>query len=207
MKLLPQIQFITSPSRLNTIENQVEKACENGISFVQLRLKNTEENLFIDTAYKIKEICKKFKTILIINDNVNIARIIEADGVHLGKTDMNPNEARAILGNNAIIGATADNFEYIEQISGFPIDYIGLGPFAYTKTKENISKILGLQGYSEIIKKCKEKNINIPIYAIGGIKTEDIQELKTTGIHGIAVSSLISNSANIEKTVHDILKL
>ena len=204
MKILPKIQFITSPSKFYSIEEQVEKACSAGIKFIQLRLKNTEENNFIKTALKIKEICRKFSSLLIINDNVKIAQIIEADGVHLGKTDMHPSQARIMLGSKAIIGATADNFEYIKQIADFPIDYIGLGPFAFTQTKENISEILGFSGYSEILNKCASENIDIPIYAIGGIKTVNIEQLMKTGIHGIAISSLISNSQNIEKTVNEI---
>jgi thiamine-phosphate pyrophosphorylase len=132
----------------------------------------------------------------IINDNVYLAKKMDADGVHLGLTDMSVLEARQILGETKIIGGTANTFEDVLQRTVENCDYIGLGPFQFTATKEKLSPILGLEGYRSIIEKMKAKNIQIPIYAIGGIALESVESLMETGIHGIAVSGVITQSEN-----------
>jgi len=121
---------------------------------------------------------------------------IEADGVHLGKTDMNPNEARDILGKNFIIGSTCNTYKDIENLKNTPIDYIGLGPFRFTETKKNISPVLGIEKYELIVKQCVASNIRIPIVAIGGITADDILPILQTGVKGIAVSSAILQAEN-----------
>jgi thiamine-phosphate pyrophosphorylase len=150
----------------------------------------------------------RFDAKLIINDNVTLAHEILADGVHLGKTDMKPDEARSILGENFIIGGTANTFDDIYFLQSEEVDYIGLGPFRFTTTKEKLSPILGIEGYERIIKKCREENVSIPIIAIGGIKSEDVRELIKVGVYGVAVSSAINLSNNIGFSVKEFfLKL
>ena len=123
-----------------------------------------------------------------------------ADGVHLGLNDMSIPEARNILGKTKIIGGTPTLLKILLQKTAEGCDYIGLGPFRYTKTKRNLSPILGIEGYRTILEKTKAKNIDIPIYAIGGILLDDIESLIETGIHGIAVSSLITKNDNWHAT-------
>jgi thiamine-phosphate pyrophosphorylase len=130
-----------------------------------------------------------------------LAKQIVADGVHLGLSDMNIAEARAILGKTKIIGATANTFEDIIYQINSGCDYIGLGPFQYTKTKKNLSQILGLEGYHSIITQLKDSQIEIPIYAIGGITLENVNALMETGIHGIAVSGIITQSNQKNKLI------
>lgn len=149
----------------------------------------------------MKEICRRHGALFLVNDNVDIALELDADGVHLGKEDMNPLEARKILGYTKIIGGTCNTFEDVVARFRQQVDYIGLGPFTYTSTKKRLSPILGIEGYRNILDACRKAGIHIPIHAIGGIRENDIQPILSTGVTGIALSSLLKNSDDItEKT-------
>jgi thiamine-phosphate pyrophosphorylase len=192
MKLISKLHFIT------TNEVAAEQACRGGVNWIQLRLKDVEYEQLKSTALKVQEVCKKYRATFIINDDVQLAWEINADGVHLGKEDMAPDMARAILGDNAIIGCTANTFEDIIQSAGYPIDYIGLGPFRFTATKKNLSPVLGVEGYKRIINVLKKIPGNFPvIVGIGGITVDDIPDLAATGLSGIAVSGAIGNADDI----------
>ena len=156
-----------------------------------MRVKDKSFSEYLAIAKEVKLICDKFKTTLIINDNVEICNSINAHGVHLGKNDLSIIEARKILGNEKIIGGTANTLEDIIQLQKDGVDYIGFGPYKFTNTKKNLSKILGIEGYSQIP---KILNSQIPIIAIGGIQLKDTKQLMNTGIYGIAVSSAINLS-------------
>lgn len=187
-------------SRLHYITDDpahVEKACEGGVDWIQLRIKNKDEAEWETIAAETKIICRNHHATLIINDYVKLAKTIGADGVHLGKEDMPPDEARALLGPGFIIGGTANTFEDIQRLALLKVDYIGLGPFRFTQTKTNLSPILGLQGYVDLMKKSAAENITVPIIAIGGIQLNDTGELLNSGVYGIAVSSAITEPANI----------
>ena len=171
---------------------QARLACEGGADWVQLRMKNRAYSDWKETALRTQEVCKKFGTTFIINDNAQIALEIEADGVHLGKTDFSPIEAREMLGGKFIIGGTSNTFEDVLFLHEAKVNYIGLGPFRFTKTKKNLSPILGLEGYQSILQQYKMANLSLPIIAIGGINLDDVAILKANYLHGIAVSSLIN---------------
>jgi thiamine-phosphate pyrophosphorylase len=132
---------------------------------------------------------------------VYLAQQLAADGVHLGLSDMKIEEARSLLGKTKIIGGTANTFEDVLQRFQEGCDYIGLGPFQFTETKAVLSPTLGISGYENIINKMKTQNIETPVYAIGGIQLEDIDELMKTGIHGIALSGLLTQSRNQKKLI------
>ncbi len=200
--MIARLQYITQDVESMSHQGLATIACSAGVDWVQLRVKNTSYNEWLDIALKTELICRKYHAKLIINDNVHIAKIVKADGVHLGKTDMSPREARQVLGSNIIIGGTANTFEDIQQLSDTGVDYIGLGPFRFTSTKENLSPILGIEGYKSIIAQCRQNGITTPIIAIGGIKVEDVKQLIVTGIYGIAVSSAI----NLAPSTFDAVK-
>lgn len=187
-----------------------EEACKGGINWIQLRVKHRNDDDWKMIAEETKVICHRYGTKLIINDSVKLARLVNADGVHLGKEDMPPDEARKLLGPDFIIGGTANTFEDIERLAALKVDYIGLGPFRFTKTKDNLSALLGLQGYLDIMKECVTQHINVPVIAIGGIKLNDVEEILATGVYGVAVSSAISESGDIAATaqafIHRIKK-
>ncbi len=193
MKLISHFHYITKDIEGYSHAELAEFACKGCADWVQLRVKNKSYNDWLKIALETKSICKKHHAKLIINDNVYIAKEIEADGVHLGKEDMNPLEARKILGNDFIIGGTANTFEDVEMQMKFGCDYVGLGPFRYTSTKDRLSPILGMEGIGGIVAAFLGK---IPIIAIGGIRINDIKRLMNVAVHGIAVSSAINGSDN-----------
>lgn len=199
-----KLQYI---SQGQTIEEQlynIRQALDAGCDWIQMRFKNqTEKNTFA-LAESVKFLCEEYLANFIVNDNLYLAQQIAADGVHLGLTDMNIADARAILGNTKIIGGTANTFEDIENHIKNGCDYIGLGPYQFTKTKEKLSPILGLEGYQEILQKMKNNNLKTPIYAIGGITMEDVDQLMETGIHGIAVSGMITKSDKKKKLIQQL---
>ena len=180
-----------------------EIACKNGIRWIQLRVKNKSHEEWLQIAKEVKSVCDKYQAILIINDNVVIAKEVDAHGVHLGKKDMSVAEARKILGKDKIIGGTANTIVDIEHLQSAGVDYIGLGPYKFTSTKEKLNPILGLEGYSII----QQFNSTVPIIAIGGIKLEDVKSLMNTGIHGIAVSSVINLAEDKAKVISSFLEL
>nr|WP_314840073.1 thiamine phosphate synthase [uncultured Flavobacterium sp.] len=191
-----KLQYI---SQGNTVEEQlsnIRKALDNGCEWIQLRFKNASTAELFDVAETAKILCDVFSAYLIINDNVPLAQQLDADGVHVGLTDMNVAAARTILGREKIIGATANTFEDIQNHIENGCNYIGLGPFQFTATKEKLSPILGVEGYRIIIEKMKAKEIQIPIYAIGGIQLTNVESIMETGVHGIALSGLITQSEN-----------
>lgn len=182
----------------------IEAACKAGADWIQLRIKNAGREEIKKQAILAKEICKNYNATLLINDHPDIAHEIDADGVHLGKEDMHPSEARKLLGDKFIIGATANSLKDINRAIEAGADYIGLGPFRFTTTKEKLSPVLGLSGYTELISELKNTGSKLPpIIAIGGIKIEDTTSLMQTGIYGIAVSGEISNSQNKLKTISE----
>ncbi len=199
-----QLQYI---SQGNTVEEQlynIHKALDNGCDWIQMRFKKNYSDDAFTLAEAVKMLCKEYLATFIINDNVHLVKQLDADGVHLGLSDMKIEEARLILGNTKIIGGTANTFEDVLQRAAENCDYIGLGPFQFTATKQNLSPILGLEGYRSIIEKMKTKSIEIPIYAIGGIVLENVESLMETGIHGIAVSSLITQSENPSQLINQL---
>ncbi|MEN9909763.1 MAG: hypothetical protein RLZZ540_2912 [Bacteroidota bacterium] len=199
-----RLQYI---SQGNTIEAQlhnIQQALEHGCQWIQMRFKNATSEDTFTLAEAVKILCNKYSATFIINDNVPLALEIDADGVHLGLSDMKIANARAILGNQKIIGGTANTFEDIKKHVNQGADYIGLGPFRFTKTKEKLSPILGLEGYQNILSQLQEQQIKTPVYAIGGILTDDVESIIKTGIHGIAISGLITESDNKTKLITEL---
>ena len=191
--MISQLHYITQENEALSHLDCVKQACLNGADWIQLRIKNEPTSKVMELAKEAKDICSDYNTKLIINDYPEIALETNADGIHLGKKDMLPSEARKIIGDK-IIGGTANSTEDILFLIEQGIDYIGLGPFRFTSTKENLSPVLGLDGYQTIIETLKRDREDIPpIIAIGGIVLEDIHDLMLTGVHGVAISGTITN--------------
>ena len=159
-------------------------------------MKGASDEEVAEAAAQIQPLCHKHEAIFLLDDRVELAKSLNADGVHLGKNDMPVSEARQVLGEEFIIGGTANTFEDIERLASQGADYIGCGPFRFTTTKEKLSPVLGLEGYRRIVEQMGVKGINLPVVAIGGITFEDIPALMQTGIDGIAVSGAILNADN-----------
>lgn len=199
--MLSQVQYI---SQGNTAEEQlknIQSVLDKGYDWIQLRFKKQTEDVLIPVAEKVKMLCDQYKAIFIMNDHVSIAQSVDASGVHLGLEDASIANARSILGSNKIIGGTANTLSHVMQRIAEGCDYIGLGPFRFTTTKEKLSPVLGLEGYQTIIENLYQQGKNIPIYAIGGIEQDDIQSLMQIGLHGIAISGLLTKTDSPSKQI------
>lgn len=182
----------------------IEKVCREGANWVQLRLKNEEAGVLYKTAVSAKEICKDFGATLIINDHLEIAREMNADGVHLGKEDQCPLIARKLLGDDKIIGGTANTLDDCKSLIQKGVDYIGLGPYRFTDTKKKLSPILGPEGYKKLLLGLTSVERMTPIIAIGGITNNDVLELEDIGIHGVAMSGWLTENEDIKERIHFI---
>jgi thiamine-phosphate pyrophosphorylase len=191
--MFSKLQYISQGETIYQQIRNIHHALDKGCDWIQLRFKNGTEEQLIDLAEASKLLCDTYSATFIINDNPYLCQQVDADGVHLGLTDMSVKVVRTILDEFKIIGGTANTYEDVLRRFEENCDYIGLGPYKFTTTKQNLSPLLGLEGYQNILLKLKEENIQIPIYAIGGIEIEDVENLMKTGIHGIAVSGLITN--------------
>ncbi|MCM1138414.1 MAG: thiamine phosphate synthase [Duncaniella sp.] len=188
------LQFITHPSDKYSIPEEVQMVLEGGCKWIQLRMKDATDEEFRETALEIIPMCQESEAFLVFDDRVELAIELAVHGVHLGKNDMHPLEARELMGPGAIIGCTANTATDIIRLKGWDVDYVGLGPFRYTSTKSNLSPIIGLNGYTKIVNEVRGAEIELPIVAIGGITINDIEPLMKTGINGVAMSGAIINA-------------
>ena len=200
------VQFITHYTERYTYLDSVRIALEGGCRWIQLRMKEASPKDILPIAKEAMSLCRKYDATFIIDDFVELAKQIGADGVHLGKNDMPIAKARKILGKDFIIGGTANTFEDVQMLYKAGANYIGCGPFRFTTTKKNLSPILGLEGYQQIISLMKEHKISLPLVAIGGITKKDIPSLMQTGISGIALSGSILRSENPIEEMKEIIQ-
>lgn len=187
--------------RGKTLYEQVEKAIRGGVTFVQLREKNLDEVSFQSEALEIQELCRKYNIPFIINDNVEIAKKINADGVHVGQSDMKVGNVRAILGEDKILGVSAQTVEQALIAEKEGADYLGVGAVFPTGSKLDADDV-SLDTLKEI---CSA--VNIPVVAIGGIGAGNVLELENSGISGIAVISAIFAAENIESATRNLKEL
>lgn len=194
---------VTDRSWLNgqTLYEQVEQALEGGVSFLQLREKELEEQAFLEEAKVIQELCKKYQVPFLINDNVELAASIGADGVHVGQSDMAAGAAREKLGPDRIIGVSARTVEEALEAQRQGADYLGVGAVFPTGSKADAVEV-DHQVLKEI---CSA--VEIPVIAIGGIGRDNVDQLKGSGICGIAVISAIFAQNDIEAAARELRNL
>ena len=206
-KPISKLQYITQETEGLSHVEAAKNACEAGCDWVQLRIKHKAEEEVLQIAQEVKQICVQHQATFVMNDYVAVAKAVQADGVHLGKEDMLPVKAREILGEQVIIGGTGNTFEDVQKLAEAKVDYMGIGPFRFTTTKQKLSPILGLEGYQVLIEKCLDQNINIPIVAIGGIVAKDVAAIMQTGVHGIAVSGLLTQATNQHQLIQHLQEI
>ncbi len=199
-----KLQYISQGSTPKEQLDSIQSVLDAGCEWIQLRFKNASEKEFSIVAQQVKNRCESYKATFIINDNVELAKNIDAAGVHLGLQDMPVIQARAILREKKIIGGTANTLSDVLKRIHEQCDYIGLGPFRFTSTKSNLSPVLGLEGYKNIMNEVSKNKIQIPIYAIGGISIEDVEPILNSGIYGIATSGMITNHPNKKELLYTI---
>tara|TARA_B100000809_G_scaffold265794_1_gene325767 strand:- start:7161 stop:7802 length:642 start_codon:yes stop_codon:yes gene_type:complete len=200
--MIPKLHYISQGASIKEHLENIQQACQAGAELVQLRIKNYSEKKILKAAIEARKITEHFQTRLLINDHYKIAKEVKADGVHLGKSDSCPTEARKHLYSWQIIGGTANTLEDCKTLIDKKVDYIGLGPFQFTETKENLSPVLGTDGYLTILEELKTET---PIIAIGGIQVDNILDIMMTRVHGIAMSSAITKDFNVIPKINTFL--
>ena len=196
-----KLQYISQGSTPEEQFYNINSTLDAGCKWIQLCFKNCEKKQLINLTEKIKKLCSLYNSTLIINDNVDIAKIVDIHGVHLGLKDMPVRTAREILGEDKIIGGTANTLIDVLTRINEGCNYIGIGPYRFTTTKEKLSPILGLDGINRIMNTLTIEQRNVPVYAIGGIQHGDIDDILKTGVYGVAISGLITLSNNKKETI------
>ena len=191
---------VTDRAWLNgeTLESQVEKALKGGATFVQLREKELDEEMFLEEAKKIKKLCVEYHVPFVINDNVDIALKMDADGVHVGQSDMEAGDVRAKLGPDKIIGVSAQTVEQAILAEQRGADYLGVGAVFHTGSKADAEDV----SHETLTAICNA--VKIPVIAIGGITRDNVTELSGSGICGIAVISAIFAQKDIVSATKDL---
>lgn len=181
-----------------TLYEQVEKALKGGATFIQLREKELDTEHFLEEAKEIQKLCKKYQVPFVINDNVEIAAKIDADGVHVGQSDMEAGDVRAKLGPDKIIGVSAQTVEQALLAQKHGADYLGVGAVFPTGSKADAVEV----EHTVLREICEA--VDIPVIAIGGITKDNVKELSGSGICGIAVISAIFGQKDIEGATKEL---
>jgi thiamine-phosphate diphosphorylase len=210
---LPRMQYITHPEEDFSNLAWLEKLADGGISWVQLRIKEDDlaefhptlhyKATFIEIADMLREKTKEFGMILTVNDHPEIARLSDADGIHLGMEDiLEDSETNGF----SIYGGTAHDLTEMKKHPIDKLNYFGVGPFRETTTKKKIKSVLGTEGYKTLFEEMKKEGIQKPIFAIGGIEENDIPEIMETGVYGIAFSGLIHKNNFDSQLIKNIVQ-
>ena len=184
-----------------TLYEQVEQALKGGATFIQLREKNLGNKAFLAEAIEIQRLCKKYHVPFVINDNVEIALEVNADGIHVGQRDMEAGNVRALFGKDKILGVSVQTVEQALLAEQRGADYLGVGAVFHTGSKADADDV------SHETLKAICKAVNIPVVAIGGIGKNNILELKGSGICGIAVISAIFAAKDIQGATTELKRL
>ena len=182
----------------------VEDALKGGITLFQLREKGEgalEGKDKVELAIKLQDLCKKYNVPFIVNDDIELALEIDADGVHVGQDDLGVDEIRKLMPDK-IIGLSIGNEEELKQSKVEYVDYVGVGPVYVTQSKDDAGGAIGYEGL-ELMRKLLPK---MPLVAIGGIQTQHIKDVMKTNVDGVSIISAISYSDNIEKTVREMIE-
>jgi len=206
-KYISKFHYLSQDLTKRSHIEQVEIACQAGANWIQYRCLSKNDEALIQEIHEIASICDDWGATLILTNHYHLLHQVDAQGVHI--EDMNADfiAIREAISDEKTLGASANTFEDIQRIytSGV-VDYIGCGPFAFTKTKPNDYPLLGLSGYQELVQKMQELEIDIPLIAVGGIKLENTEDLISTGIYGLAVSAAVNLAENPGLMIKDFHK-
>lgn len=189
--------LISSKIAVKSVKETARLVIDGGTDAIQLREKTISDSEFKSLAIEVRDSAAKKGTLFIVNDRVNIARELNADGVHLGQQDMNVSDARDIIGNEKIIGVSTHNIVQARKAQKEGADYIAIGP-VYPSSTKDYEPPVGLKVVQEIL-----KEINIPVFAIGAITLENLDEVLKAGASRVAVCSAIINSKDTLSTTKE----
>ena len=185
----------------NNLSEQVEQSILGGATFIQIREKNLSFDEFVEEGLKIKSITDQYHIPFVVNDDIDVALKINADGVHVGQNDMQAKDVRKLIGTEKILGVSAQTVEQAILAQNNGADYIGVGAIFSTSTKRDADNV-SFDTLTKIV-----RAVSIPVVAIGGICEENILELSGTGIDGVAVISAIFSKSDIKTTSRNLLEL
>jgi thiamine-phosphate pyrophosphorylase len=177
----------------------VERAVKGGVTMVQLREKELNTRDFITRAAEIKKILAGYHVPLIINDRIDIALAIEADGIHIGQSDMPYEYVRKIIPEKMILGLSVETMEQVDEAENFKLDYLSISPLFFTPTKTDLYREWGIEGLKEVRSKTKHR-----LFAIGGINTSNVAEVIRAGADGVAVVSAICSADDPEMASREL---
>ncbi|MGR6859659.1 thiamine phosphate synthase [Aliivibrio salmonicida] len=187
---------------IDTLCHVVAEAIKGGVTMVQIREKHGDVRAFIERSLAIKKVLKYSGVPLIINDRVDVALAVQADGVHLGQSDMPANLARQLIGPDMILGLSVENETQLREAQDLPVDYLGISAIFSTPTKINIIKEWGIDGLTKAVKESK-----LPLVAIGGINETNIKQIADTQVDGIALVSAICHATSPKQASEGLLVL
>lgn len=204
------LMFITQQNEHNSLQEQLEGYVQGGGRLLQLRLKGLPKEELTRIAEHVVEVMQTLGGSVIINDYWDVAQRARAWGVHIGQEDGDPFEVRKAVGEEMAIGVTVNTLEQLVALKDAPIDYVGLGPLRFTRTKEKIAPLLGMEGVRKVVEGAREAGVSHPIFVIGGVENLDVYPLLELGVHGVAVSGSIASASNAsfatEKFMDSILR-
>lgn len=207
MKYIERLHYITHDiPHLSHIE-QAQQACEAGAKWIQYRCLSKSDEELLKDVNAIAEMCDDWGTTLIVTDHVHLNGKADIQGFHIENMDADFIALRKLVGNDITLGGSANTVGNLIRLAREGADYAGYGPFAETETKPNNYTLLGIEGYLQVIKELKAQSINIPVLAVGGIKTYDVEALMQTGIYGIAVSGAINFADDFIEAYQDFYTL
>lgn len=200
----PRLYIVTDrvAARNRPLELIVEQVIRGGATIVQLREKETSEEEMIATGRRLHAITRKYNVPLVVNDNIRVTLAIDAEGLHIGQGDMSVRQARRRLGSHKILGVSAKSVEEALTAQQDGADYLGVGPIFETRTKKDAGEPIGIKTLSEIV-----KEVDIPVVAIGGIRTENVASVMRAGASGIAVISAIMGAKDPERATAELLSI
>ncbi|ETI62230.1 thiamine phosphate synthase [Marinomonas profundimaris] len=186
---------------LETLKTVVTGAVAGGVTMVQVREKHGDVRAFIERALAVKSILQGTGVPLIINDRIDVALAVDADGVHLGQSDMSAETARRLIGKNKLLGLSVENEQQLMEAESLPVDYLGLSAIFATPTKSDTKKEWGIEGLRYAVAQS-----SFPIVAIGGINASNLDDIITTNVDGVALVSAICHAPNPKQAAMDLLR-
>lgn len=202
-KFIEKLQFITHDIDSLTHIEQVQIACEAGAKWVQYRCLTKDDEALLMDINAIAEICDDWGATLIVTNHIHLNRKADIQGFHIEDMDADFIAIRQQLGEDITIGGSSNTVEGLIRLAAEGVDYAGCGPFSITTTKPNNSPLLGVEGYKSIVAILKEKDIMLPVLAVGGVTLADVDALIETGIFGIAASSAINKAEDMKEAYQD----
>lgn len=202
-KYIEKLQFITHDLDSLTHIEQVQLACEAGAKWIQYRCLTKDDEALLAEINVIAEICDDWGATLIVTNHIHLNRKADIQGFHIEDMDADFLALREQLGEDITIGGSSNTVEGLIRLAAEGADYAGCGPFNITTTKPNDFPLLGVSGYAHITAALKEKGIDLPVLAVGGVTLDDVDALMETGIFGIAASSAINQAENLKYAYQD----